>query len=160
MKRHEAMEINLKQQKVISDPLRTQIIQLLDEKPMTPKQTADRLNKNPGTIYYHIQQLFKHAILEIDHVSTEKGIVEKYYKSKATLFKSPGDGNEDFHSKSQVFLTMSEELLEAMNYDIQELFFDYAKKAMEETSDKKSYQCEFLVKEYEGSESDKEEEEK
>ncbi|WP_078394081.1 ArsR/SmtB family transcription factor [Shouchella patagoniensis] len=158
MKKHEAMEINLKQQKVISDPLRTQIIQLLDEKPMTPKQTADRLNKNPGTIYYHIQQLFKHDILEIDHVSTNKGIVEKYYKSKATFFKSPREENEEFHSKSQVFLTMSEELLEAMNFDIQELFYEYGKKAMEETSNKKAYQCEFLVKEYEEVKIEKEEE--
>src|SRR5699024_4647403 len=86
--KNDVMEINWEQQRVLSNPLRSRVVAYLYEQPMTPKQVADLLGKNPGTVYYHIQQLFKHDILEIESVNTEKGIVEKFYRSKAKSFKN------------------------------------------------------------------------
>ncbi|WP_316572748.1 winged helix-turn-helix domain-containing protein [Neobacillus sp. YIM B06451] len=80
------MEINLEQQKLISTPLRVKIIYLLSEETMTAKQVADELGKTPGSIHYHIQQLYKGGILELAETRENKGIVEKYYRSKATHF--------------------------------------------------------------------------
>ncbi|WP_253701553.1 transcriptional regulator [Bacillus sp. FJAT-27445] len=80
------MEINLEQQKLISTPLRVKIIYLLSEQIMTAKQVADELGKTAGSIHYHIQQLYKGGILELAETRENKGIVEKYYRSKATHF--------------------------------------------------------------------------
>ncbi|MBP1968401.1 DNA-binding transcriptional ArsR family regulator [Virgibacillus natechei] len=149
MDKREMMEINLKQQKVISDPLRSQIIALLYEEPMTPKQTADKVGKNPGTIYYHIQQLFKHHILEIDHVSTEKGIVEKYYRAKAVSFRNPDEEVPSNHvggSRSHMFL--SDKLVKELDEEVQELFFKYAHLSYKETEEQKPYEVGFHIKEF------------
>src|SRR5690625_395353 len=87
-KRH-LMDINWEQQKVILNPLRSRIIMLLHEKAMTPKELSDELGKNPGTVYYHVQQLVKHDIIEVETTRTVKGIVEKLYRSKAVYFRNP-----------------------------------------------------------------------
>ncbi|WP_373894919.1 ArsR/SmtB family transcription factor [Virgibacillus sp. CBA3643] len=147
MDKRETMEINLKQQKVISDPLRSRIIALLYEEPMTPKQTADKVGKNPGTIYYHIQQLYKHDILEIDHVSTEKGIVEKYYRAKAMVYKNTEKETSANHvGGSQSHMYLSDELLKELNEEVQELFFKYAHLSYKETAEQKAYEVDFRIK--------------
>ena len=69
------MEINLEQQKLISNPLRVKIIYLLDERPMTAKQVADEMGKTAGSIHYHIQQLFQSGILEIEETRENKGMM-------------------------------------------------------------------------------------
>ncbi|GAF12593.1 hypothetical protein JCM19046_2378 [Bacillus sp. JCM 19046] len=149
MSRLNEMIINLKQQKVISDPLRTRIIAILYETPMTSKQTADKLAKNPGTIYYHIQQLFKNDILEVDHVDINKGIVEKYYRAKAMLFKldeSNRDKQEGLAAGSSSYAIMSKELVEQMNRDVQELYFKYHQLSLKEEGEQQSYVMEFSAK--------------
>lgn len=128
MDEQEFMKVTLKQQKVISDPLRSRIIALLHEKPMTPKQTSVELGKNAGTIYYHIQQLYKHGILEIDHTETNKGVVEKYYRSKAMLFKGPKQvGDENHVEGSRAHVLLSEKLVAELNNEIRELYYKYGK---------------------------------
>ncbi|WP_062751124.1 ArsR/SmtB family transcription factor [Shouchella tritolerans] len=129
MQKYEIMDITLKQQKIISDPLRGQIISLLAEKPMTSKQTAVQLGKNPGTIYYHIKQLYDHGILELDHVETVKGIVEKYYKAKTVLFRGPGGQGEEHRAKSRAPLYLSDTLIEEMREEMHQLFIKYGEKA-------------------------------
>lgn len=152
MSKREEMNISLKQQKVISDPLRARIIVALYETPMTSKQTADSLGMNPGTIYYHIQQLFKHEILEVDHVDINKGIVEKYYRAKAMLFKldkSNREEKEGFAAGSSSYATMSKELVEQMNREAQELFFKYHQLSLKEKGEQNTYVIEFSAKHYE-----------
>ncbi|WP_053364839.1 winged helix-turn-helix domain-containing protein [Bacillus sp. FJAT-27245] len=80
------MEITLEQQKLISTPLRVKIIYLLCEEAMTAKQVADELGKTAGSIHYHVQQLYKGGILDLVETRENKGIIEKYYRSKATQF--------------------------------------------------------------------------
>lgn len=122
----EPMEISWQQQKLIANPLRSQIIALLFEQPMTPKQTADLIGKNPGTIYYHIQQLVKHDILEVDHIHTEKGIVEKYYRAKAISFNNPDQQTPPgFIDGRTANIYLSDKLLKQLGEELQELFFKY-----------------------------------
>ena len=155
--KHEAMEINWEQQKVISNPLRSRIIALLYEQPMTPKQTADQLGKNPGTVYYHIQQLVKHNILEVDDVRTEKGIVEKYYRAKAGSFKNPEAASPAGHvdgRSANVYL--SKELLAKLSKDIEEIFFKYGHLSYKEkdSEEQSPYSIEFLIKEFKENDED------
>src|SRR5699024_12880407 len=86
--RNDSMEITWEQQKIISSPFRSRLIALLYEEAMTPKQIADLVDKNPGTVYYHIQQLLKHNILEVEKTKTNKGIVEKYYRAREESFRN------------------------------------------------------------------------
>src|SRR5690625_990481 len=120
----DVMEINWEQQKVLSNPLRSKMIALLYEQPMTPKQTADLLGKNPGTVYYHIQQLVKHDILEVESINTNKGIVEKFYRSKARSFKNTEQDSPAGHVDGRTAnIYLSKKLVAQINEDLQGLFY-------------------------------------
>ena len=149
--KHEMMEINWKQQKVISNPLRSRMIALLYEQPMTPKQTADMLGKNPGTVYYHIQQLVKHDILEVESVRTEKGIVEKYYRAKAILFRNPAQESPQGHVDGRTTNAyLSKKLLAQLSEELQDLFYKYGHLSYKEKDkeEQSPYSIEYLIKEY------------
>ncbi|MFP7288518.1 winged helix-turn-helix domain-containing protein [Shouchella clausii] len=147
MQNYEIMDITLKQQKIISDPLRGQIISLLAEKPMTSKQTAVELGKNPGTIYYHIKQLYEHGILELDHVETVKGIVEKYYKAKTTLFRGPGGIGEEHRVKNRTPLYLSDTLMDEMQEEMYQLLKKFGKKARADKTTQIPCMVEFSITE-------------
>lgn len=101
------MEINLEQQKLISSPLRIKIIYLLAKSPMTAKQVAEELGKSAGSIHYHIQQLYKGGILEIEETKENRGIIEKYYRSKATQFNLKESGQEKGENCSTMGINIS-----------------------------------------------------
>ena len=142
------MAINWAQQKAISSPFRSRLIGMLYEKPMTPKQAADALGKNPGTTYYHIQQLVKHGILEIDREETNKGIVEKYYRAKAISFHNPEyKKSEEEVEKLSANLYLSEALLKELNEEVHELLIRYGKQSFEEENrqNQQAYAVTFMV---------------
>ncbi|MDQ0173463.1 ArsR/SmtB family transcription factor [Paenibacillus tundrae] len=145
------MDITLEQQKIISHPFRVEIIILLSEQPMTSKQVADRLDKDPGTTYYHIQQLFKHEILELVHTEVSRGIVEKFYRAKATLFRvndSELQMKRQFRAKRDNYIMLSEAELAALSDEISELFYKYTQQSLTSKQDRTAYQISFEAKEY------------
>lgn len=153
--RHEMMEINWEQQKVISNPLRSRMIALLFEQSMTPKQTADLLGKNPGTVYYHIQQLVKHDILEVESVRTEKGIVEKYYRAKAVSFRNPEQVSPPEHIDGRTTnIYLSKKLVAQLSEDLQDVFYKYGHLSYKEkdSEEQSPYTIEYLIKESNGEE--------
>ncbi|GGA75055.1 ArsR/SmtB family transcription factor [Ornithinibacillus halotolerans] len=148
--KQEVMEINWEQQKVLSNPLRARIVAFLYEQAMTPKQVADLVGKNPGTVYYHIQQLFKHDILEIERVDTEKGIVEKYYRAKANVYKNPEQVSPPGHvDGGTTNIYMSKKLLEEFRNELQELFFKYGHLSYKEKDQEEQvpYEIDYSIKE-------------
>lgn len=154
--RNTPMKINLEQQKTISSPLRSRIIALLYEKTMTSKQVAELLEKNPGTIYYHIQQLYKNDILEIEKTEVNKGVVEKYYSAKAIAFSI--DGEEDYIAKKYTNIYLSDTLLEKLNNEILDLLLKYGHLSFEEkdSEKQKEYLVEYGIKAYkEGEDNEK-----
>ncbi|MFS0925587.1 ArsR/SmtB family transcription factor [Enterococcus durans] len=148
------MDINWEQQRVLANPLRSRIVALLFEKPMTSKQVADLLEKNPGTIYYHIKQLEKNDILEIDHTNTEKGIIEKFYRSKAVIFKnSEAEKSANVVDEVNISIFMSDDLLEELNHELRELFFKYGQLSFNERTSKEQnpYSLSYSIKKNEDS---------
>lgn len=149
------MEINWEQQKAISNPLRSRLIALLYEQPMTPKQTADLMGKNPGTIYYHIQQLVKHNILEVESTRTEKGIVEKFYRAKAISFRNPEQVSPPGQvNRGSTNVYLSQKLVDQLGEELQNLLFKYGQLSYKEkdTEEQLSYSVEFLIKKFSGEE--------
>lgn len=72
----------VKEVKALSHPLRLRILRLCGYRELTNKQLADRLDRDPGTVLYHVRQLVEAGLLEPAEVRTgETGALEKPYRS-------------------------------------------------------------------------------
>lgn len=69
--------------KVLSDPLRMQIIELMGNQPRTVKQIATQLEMTPNKLYYHIKLLDDHGLIRVVETRLVSGIVEKHYQTTA-----------------------------------------------------------------------------
>ena len=65
--------------KVIADPLRIHLLELLVEGPRTVKQVAAELNISPTKLYYHINLLEEHGLIRVVSTRVVQGIIEKQY---------------------------------------------------------------------------------
>lgn len=72
--------------KVFADELRLKIIKLMQE-PTTVKQIAEALQIPAAKLYYHINLLQKHELIQVVGHNLETGIVEKIYQVTARQFK-------------------------------------------------------------------------
>jgi len=77
--------------KVIADPLRSQILEILLNTPHTIKQTADKLGLASSKLYYHFNQLEKHGLIEVVETRMVANLEEKLFQAVATNFElAPG----------------------------------------------------------------------
>ena len=83
--------------KVLSDPLRLQILEQMLGQPVTVKQLAAELKIPQTKLYYHINMLEEHGLVRVVSTRVVSGIIEKQYWVTAysidldrTLFASPG----------------------------------------------------------------------
>lgn len=67
--------------KVIADPLRTQIMEILQLEPLTVKQIADKLGLTPSKLYYHINMLEKHNFIQVIETRMVANLQEKIYQA-------------------------------------------------------------------------------
>lgn len=68
--------------KAMAHPLRLRILRLCDLQELTNRQLADRLDRDPGTVLYHVRQLTEVGLLESAPVRTgESGALEKPYRT-------------------------------------------------------------------------------
>ncbi|WP_236795396.1 transcriptional regulator [Amycolatopsis sp. GM8] len=93
--RREATE---REAKALTHPLRLRILRLCWQHELTNKQLADRLDRDPGTVLYHVRQLADAGLLEPAPVRTgDSGALEKPYRARARswwLDDPPGTGAE------------------------------------------------------------------
>ena len=65
--------------KILADPLRNQILQMLAPGKLTVNQVAEKLGLTPSKLYYHINLLEKHGLIqEVDSI-IKANIIEKVY---------------------------------------------------------------------------------
>ena len=85
--------------KVVADPLRKRILELLD-KPGTVKVVARQLGMSPSKLYYHVNLLEEHGLLRVTDTRIVSGIIEKHYQVAARTIGiksgllSPSSGDE------------------------------------------------------------------
>jgi len=85
----------VKEVKALSHPLRLRILRLCGYRELTNKQLADRLDRDPGTVLYHVRQLVEAGLLEPAEVRTgETGALEKPYRSTGLSWWLDGPLNE------------------------------------------------------------------
>lgn len=76
-------EATVREAKALAHPLRLRILRLCGQQELTNKQLADRLDRDPGTVLYHVRQLADAGFLEQAPVRTgDSGALEKPYRSK------------------------------------------------------------------------------
>lgn len=73
--------------KVVSDPLRLQLLQLLAQQPRTVKELAADLDVPPTKLYYHINLMEKHQLIRVVETRIVSGIVEKQYLRTAFHYR-------------------------------------------------------------------------
>jgi DNA-binding transcriptional ArsR family regulator len=65
--------------KVLTDPLRMQILVLLDPEPQTVNQVAEKLGLSSSRLYYHFNMLEDHGLIEVIQTRTINNMIEKLY---------------------------------------------------------------------------------
>jgi DNA-binding transcriptional ArsR family regulator len=87
--------------RIVSDPLRIQILELMREAPRTVKELAAELELPATRLYYHIGLLESHGLIRVASTRIVSGIVEKRYEVTAARLSversllSPGEGSEE-----------------------------------------------------------------
>ncbi len=68
--------------KALANPLRLRILRLCLHQPMTNKELADALGKEPGALLHHVRTLQRTGFLDVAEVRTgRRGAVEKPYRA-------------------------------------------------------------------------------
>ncbi len=91
--------------KVLSDPRRSRILHLAQDKPVTVKYLAEQLGEDPLNLYYHVKKMMKLELLEVVDTKQHGNLTEKYYRA-VNIEDVVYSGNLDEQSDS-VELTMS-----------------------------------------------------
>jgi DNA-binding transcriptional ArsR family regulator len=77
--------------KIIGDPLRLKILDLLRQEALTVKQISARLEQPPTRLYYHVAEMEAAGFVTQVDTRVKSGIIEKYYRTSADLFTvAPG----------------------------------------------------------------------
>jgi predicted ArsR family transcriptional regulator len=78
----------LKQIKLLSDPLKLQLIQSFAEGDKTTRQVATELGENVTKLYRHVDALFEAGLLEITDETQKRGTVERTFRAVAQRFEA------------------------------------------------------------------------
>ncbi len=85
--------------RLVSDPFRIQILELMRETPRTVKELAAELDIPSTRLYYHMNLLESHRLIRVASTRIVSGIAEKRYELTASRLSvdrsllSPGDGS-------------------------------------------------------------------
>lgn len=77
--------------KLLADPFRSRILDLLRAKVHTAKGLAQVLNLSPKKLYYHLKLMEEKGLIRIVSTRIVSGIIEKSYRATAYLFLFGGD---------------------------------------------------------------------
>ena len=73
------MVSDLETLKVLTDPLRLQILELLDPKPQTVNDIANKLGLSSSRLYYHFNMLEQHGLINVVETRMVNNMFEKLY---------------------------------------------------------------------------------
>ncbi len=79
----ELVVADLETLRILSDPLRMQILEVTVEAARTVKEIAQTLHTMPSKLYYHVNMLEEHGVLRVASTRIVSGIIEKRYRAVA-----------------------------------------------------------------------------
>jgi DNA-binding transcriptional ArsR family regulator len=88
MAEHSAIHVldNPETVRVIADPVRLRLLELLRQQPRTVTELAELLDVPRTRLYYHIRLLEEHGLITVDDTRVVSGITEKRYRVTAYRF--------------------------------------------------------------------------
>ena len=72
--------------RLLASSVKSEILRLLSEKPMTETQLSKVLELTKATVGYHLRPLRDTGLIKIDRYETEEHGISKYYSTVASLF--------------------------------------------------------------------------
>jgi len=114
---------SLEQIKLLSDPLKLQLIQAFAEEGKTTKQAAAELGESVTKLYRHVDALFDAGLIEIAGEKQKRGTVERTFRAVARRFEADPalfadkDDEEATNVARQVFRSVEDEILAALAAD-------------------------------------------
>jgi DNA-binding transcriptional ArsR family regulator len=111
----ERREATVREARALAHPLRLRILRLCAQHEMTNKQLADRLDRDPGTVLYHVRQLAEAGFVEPGPVRTgTSGALERPYRATSkSWWLSNSLARADPDSRLAPIQAFQEELHEA-----------------------------------------------
>ncbi len=109
--------------KVVADPVRNQILEVLEKKPQNVKEVADKLGLAPSKLYYHFNMLEKVGLIKVVETRQVANLIEKYYHTTSSFIDidhnllnfSTVEGKENmFTMVSSTIDTTREDLLRSL----------------------------------------------
>ena len=98
--------------RALGHPLRWRILRLTLDRPLTNKQIAERLGRDPGTVLHHVRELVNTGFLAAEEVRAGKrGALERPYRATGKTWRvrlTPNAG-----TAVSIMDAVREELLEA-----------------------------------------------
>ena len=82
---------NLEALKILADPLRNQIMEVLTPAPLTVNQVAQKLGEDSSKLYYHFNLLEKHGFIHVVETNVQGNLIEKRYWITAYEFEIDHD---------------------------------------------------------------------
>jgi DNA-binding transcriptional ArsR family regulator len=73
--------------RIMADPLRAQIYEILIREPASVRQVAERMGLAPSRLYYHVNLLEKHNLLRVVETRMVANMLEKSYRAVALEFE-------------------------------------------------------------------------
>jgi DNA-binding transcriptional ArsR family regulator len=110
--------------KALSDSRRLEILrQLLD--PLTTRQVAESLGENPNNIYYHMNELEKHGLIEVVKTTLKGHLLEKHYQAVARFYTPAADLFESsFVEAKEVTYQLILKMFDSAAYELHKLVQD------------------------------------
>jgi len=69
--------------RILTDPLRIQILEVLSSEPQTVNQVAEKLGHAGSRLYYHFNLLEEHGLIEVIQTRVVNNMIEKIYWTSA-----------------------------------------------------------------------------
>ena len=103
--------------RALSDPLRLRILELLAQ-PQTVKTIAAKLDIGKTKLYYHLNLLEKHGIIQVARTRVVSGIIEKSYQVTALRFRPAKALLSSSDESKDRSITIIDSILEATRSDL------------------------------------------
>ena len=105
--------------RAVSDPLRVQIVELLQDQDLTVKQVAEKLGLAPSKLYYHFTTLEKLGLIEVAETRMVANMVEKVFTASANALDiDPAIFRFSREGDNEPFTTAIASMIDATREDI------------------------------------------
>lgn len=105
--------------RVIADPIRNQILEVLQFTPQNTKEVAEKLGLSPSKLYYHFNMLEKNGLIKVVETRQISNLIEKYYQAVAIYFMvDPSLLNFESNEGKENMYTLVESAIDTTREDL------------------------------------------